>query len=123
MQAVFAYGVHGLGASQALGFNQIHRVCDTRIREQLCPTISAAPWGSLPSCGPIANRPCTGFHATCERIVKHSEIVRGYEIDNNRWVEVEDEEIKKIEPRSTTTMEIIGGDRDGSACTSASTWW
>jgi DNA end-binding protein Ku len=68
--------------TKRVAFHQIHRVCDTRIREQLyCPT--------------------------CERTVERSEIVRGYEIATNRWVAVEDEEIKKIAPRSTSTMEIL----------------
>jgi DNA end-binding protein Ku len=68
--------------TERVGFHQIHEVCSTRIRQQLfCPT--------------------------CERVVERSEIVKGYEIDKNRWVIVEDEEIKKIAPASTDTMEIL----------------
>jgi DNA end-binding protein Ku len=67
---------------ERVSFHQIHKVCNTRIRQQLyCPT--------------------------CERTVERSEIVKGYEIDKNRWVTAEDEEIKKIAPSSTNTMEII----------------
>src|SRR5258708_3140798 len=67
---------------EGVKFHQIHNVCSTRIRQQLyCPT--------------------------CERVVERSELVKGYEIDKDRWVVVEDEEIKKIAPRSTDTMEIM----------------
>ena len=67
--------------TEHVSFHQIHNVCSTRIRQQLyCPT--------------------------CERVVERSEIVKGYEIDKNRWVVVEDQEIKKIAPPSTGTMEI-----------------
>lgn len=67
--------------TEHVSFHQIHNVCSTRIRQQLyCPT--------------------------CERVVERSEIAKGYEIDKNRWVVVEDQEIKKIAPPSTGTMEI-----------------
>ena len=66
---------------ERVSFHQIHQVCNTRIKQHLyCPT--------------------------CERDVDRSEIVKGYEIDKGRWVIVEDEEIKKIAPASTDTMEI-----------------
>ena len=67
--------------TERVSFHQIHEVCSTRIRQQLyCPT--------------------------CERVVERSEIVKGYEIDKDRWVILEDQEIKKIAPPSTDTMEI-----------------
>lgn len=65
-----------------VSFHQLHETCHTRIKQQLyCPH--------------------------CERVVQRSEIVKGYEIDKGRWVVVEDEEIKKIAPASTDTMEIL----------------
>lgn len=67
--------------TERVSFHQIHEVCNTRIKQQLyCPH--------------------------CERVVERSEIVKGYEIEKNRWVVVEDEEIKKIAPASTDTMDI-----------------
>jgi len=64
-----------------VSFHQIHKVCNTRIKQQLyCPH--------------------------CERVVERSEIAKGYEIDKGRWVLVEDEEIKKIAPPSSDAMEI-----------------
>jgi len=67
--------------SQHVSFHQVHAVCNTRIKQQLyCPT--------------------------CERVVPRSELVKGYEIDKTHFVQVTDEEMKKIEPRSSDTMEI-----------------
>src|SRR6266849_9919784 len=67
--------------SQHVSFHQVHAVCNTRIKQQLyCPT--------------------------CERVVDRSEIVKGYEVDKTHIVQITDEEVKKVEPRSTDTMEI-----------------
>src|SRR5579884_4305772 len=60
--------------SEHVSFHQIHKVCNTRIKQQLyCPH--------------------------CERVVERSELAKGYEIDKGRWVVVEDEEIKRSEER------------------------
>jgi DNA end-binding protein Ku len=67
--------------TERVSFHMIHDKCSTRIKQQLfCPT--------------------------CERVGERSEIVKGYEIEKGRWVIVEDEEIKKIAPASTDTMDI-----------------
>ena len=67
--------------TERVSFHMIHEVCNTRIKQQLyCPH--------------------------CERVVERSEIVKGYEVDKGRYVIVQDEEIKKIAPSSTDTMEI-----------------
>src|SRR5579884_2328630 len=64
-----------------VSFHQVHEVCGTRIRQQLwCPQ--------------------------CERVVERSELVKGYEAEKNRWIIVEDADIRKIAPPSTDTMEI-----------------
>ena len=42
----------------------------------------------------------------CDRTVERSELVKGYEIEKDAYVIVEDEEIKKIAPQSQETMEI-----------------
>lgn len=68
--------------NERISFHQIHQVCETRIKQQLyCPT--------------------------CERTVERSEIVKGYEVDKGVNIVVEDEEIKKIAPKSQETMEIM----------------
>jgi DNA end-binding protein Ku len=65
--------------TERVSFHMIHGECSTRIKQQLfCPT--------------------------CERVVERSEIVKGYEIEKNRWVIIDDDEIKKIAPASTDTM-------------------
>ncbi len=68
--------------TERVSFHMIHEVCNTRVKQQLfCPH--------------------------CERVVERSEIVKGYEIDKGRWVIVDDEDIKKVAPQSTDTMEIL----------------
>lgn len=66
---------------ERVSFNQIHEVCHTRIKQQLyCPT--------------------------CDRTVERSEIKRGYPVAKDDYVLVEDDEIKRIAPASSETMEI-----------------
>ncbi len=68
--------------SERVSFNQIHEVCGSRIKQQIfCPT--------------------------CERVVERSELAKGFEAEKNRFIIVEDEEIKKIAPASSDTMEIL----------------
>jgi DNA end-binding protein Ku len=65
-----------------ISFNMLHEVCSTRIKQQLyCPT--------------------------CERVVERSEIVKGYEAEKNEYVLVTDEDLKKVAPASSESMEII----------------
>lgn len=67
--------------TEHVSFHMLHDACKTRIKEQLyCPH--------------------------CERVVERSEIVKGYEINKGRWIVIEDEEIKKVAPQSSETMEI-----------------
>ncbi len=67
---------------ERVSFHQIHEVCNTRIKQQLyCPH--------------------------CERTVERSEIVKGYEVNKGEFVVVEDQEIKKIAPASSDTMDIL----------------
>jgi DNA end-binding protein Ku len=68
--------------SERMNLHQIHQECKTRLRQPLfCPT--------------------------CERNVERSEVIRGYEHDDSQYVLIEDEELKKITPRSGRTMEIV----------------
>jgi DNA end-binding protein Ku len=65
-----------------IAFHEIHRECGTRVRQQLyCP------------------------HD--KRVVSRDEIAMGYEIEKDKYVLVEPSELKKLQPRSSTTMEII----------------
>jgi len=67
--------------TERVSFNQIHEPCHSRIKQQVfCPS--------------------------CDRTVERSELVKGYEVEKDQYVIVEDEEIKKIAPESQETMEI-----------------
>ena len=68
--------------SSSISFHMLHRDDLTRIKQQLyCPHDN--------------------------RVVERSEIVKGYEYRKDEYVVVEPEEIKKIEPRTAKTMEIL----------------
>jgi len=68
--------------SERVSFNQLHKDCNTRIKQQLyCPT--------------------------CERTVERSEIVKGHEYGKDQYVLVDDKEIKKVTPPSADGMEIL----------------
>lgn len=62
--------------------HQLHKTCKTRLRQPLfCPT--------------------------CNRIVDRSEVVKGYEYAEGKYVLIDPEEIKKIAPHSARAMEIL----------------
>jgi DNA end-binding protein Ku len=62
--------------------HQLHSVCHTRLRQPLfCPT--------------------------CNRMVERSEVVKGYENDEGKYVLIDKEEINKITPESGRAMEIL----------------
>ncbi|HEX4228489.1 MAG TPA: Ku protein [Bryobacteraceae bacterium] len=68
--------------TERVSFNQIHQKCGSRIKQQTyCPV--------------------------CERVVERSELVKGYEVEKDRYVIVDDEEIKSVAPASSDTMEIF----------------
>jgi DNA end-binding protein Ku len=65
-----------------ISFNQLHSVCGTRIRQRLyCPH--------------------------CERVVERDEIVKGYPVDKENYVQVTNEELRALEAQSSETMEIV----------------
>jgi len=65
-----------------ISFNQLHSMCGTRIRQQTyCPH--------------------------CERVVERNEIVKGYPVDKENYVQVTSEELKALEAPSSETMEIL----------------
>jgi DNA end-binding protein Ku len=68
--------------SSRVELHQLHKVCKTRLRQPLfCPT--------------------------CNRIVERSEVVKGYEYEDGKYVVIDPEEIKKIAPESARSMEIL----------------
>lgn len=74
--------LYAAARGERISFNQIHGVCGSRIKQQTyCPV--------------------------CERVVERSELVKGYELAKNRYVIVNDEEIREVAPPSSDTMEIV----------------
>lgn len=74
--------LYAAARAQRVELHQLHRVCKTRLRQPLfCPT--------------------------CNRVVDRSEVVKGYEYEEGKYVLLEPDEIKRIEPRSARSMEIL----------------
>lgn len=73
--------LHPAARAEHVSFHLVHAKDNTRVKQQLwCPTD--------------------------ERAVPREELVNGYEIKKGKFVQVTDEELKKIAPKSTETMEI-----------------
>lgn len=65
-----------------ISFHMLHRDDNTRVKQQLyCPADS--------------------------RVIERSEIVKGYEYRKGEYVVIEPEELKKIEPKTAKSMEIL----------------
>jgi DNA end-binding protein Ku len=65
-----------------IGLHLLHSTCHTRLRQPLfCPTHN--------------------------RIVDRSEVVKGYEYEKDKYVLIDPEDVKKIQPESASTMEIL----------------
>ena len=65
-----------------ISFHEVHRECGHRVQQQLyCPYD--------------------------KRVVSRDEIVMGYEVDEDKMVVVDRQELKKLQPASSSTMEIL----------------
>ena len=74
--------LYAAARTERLSFNQIHGVCGSRIKQQtFCPR--------------------------CDRVVERSELVKGYEVEKDRYVIVSEEDIKEVAPTTSDTMEIF----------------
>ncbi len=74
--------LYAAARTERVSFNQIHQVCGSRIKQQTyCPH--------------------------CDRVVERSELVKGYEVEKERYVIVSDEEVKSVAPASGDNMEIF----------------
>jgi len=68
--------------SSGISFNMLHRPDKVRVKQQyICPAENV--------------------------VVDRSEIVKGYEFRKEEYIVIEPEEIKKIEPQTAKTMEIL----------------
>lgn len=75
--------LYAAARNQRVNLHQLHTVCHTRLRQPLyCPT--------------------------CNRMVERSEVIKGYEDEDGKYVLVEAEDIKKIAPASARNMDILG---------------
>jgi DNA end-binding protein Ku len=74
--------LYAAARSTRISLHQLHSECHTRLRQPLfCPTHN--------------------------RIVERSEVVKGYEYEKGKYVLIEPEDLKKIEPESARAMEIL----------------
>src|SRR2546421_530964 len=68
--------------SSGISFNQLHRTDHQRVKQQLICSVDG-------------------------QVLDRSDIVKGYEYRKGEYVVIEPEEIKKIEPKTAKTMEIL----------------
>src|ERR1700723_1866063 len=68
--------------SSGISFNQLHRTDHARVKQQLICSVDG-------------------------QVLERSDIVKGYEYRKGEYVIIEPEEIKKIEPKTAKTMEIL----------------
>jgi DNA end-binding protein Ku len=74
--------LYSAARGETVSFNQLHKTDNSRIKQV---TYCQAE-----------NKP-----------IERSEIVKGYEYEKDRYVVIEDEEIKKVAPKTAKTMEIL----------------
>jgi DNA end-binding protein Ku len=69
-------------AAATISFNQLHRVCRTRIQQKRwCPS--------------------------CETEVPNTDLVKGYEFEKGKYVVIDEEDIAKVRPESTRVINIV----------------
>jgi DNA end-binding protein Ku len=69
-------------SAASVSFNQLHGECQTRIQQKKwCPT--------------------------CKRELQQSELVKGYEFEKGRYVVLTEEDISKVRPESTRTINLV----------------
>jgi DNA end-binding protein Ku len=74
--------LYSAARSESISFNQLHKQDNSRIKQVLYCQVEDKP-------------------------IPRSEIVKGYEYEKDRYVVIEDEEIKKVAPASAKVMEIL----------------
>src|SRR5271169_6421740 len=68
--------------SESISFNQLHKADNSRVKQVLYCQAEDKP-------------------------IPRSEIVKGYEYEKDRYVVIEDEEVKKVAPQTAKVMEIL----------------
>ena len=74
--------LHSAARAQTISFNLLHKTDHSRIRQ-------------------------VTFCQAEDKPVPRSELVKGYEYEKDRYVVIEDEEIKKVAPKTSKLMEIL----------------
>lgn len=73
--------LHAAAREEHISFNMLHEKCGSRIKQQLyCPV--------------------------CEKVIERKDTVKGHEIGDGRYVIVEPEDLEKIEPPSSKTIDV-----------------
>src|SRR5574341_1279632 len=74
--------LYSAARSETVSFNQLHKADHSRVKQVLYCQLEDKP-------------------------VPRAELVKGYEYEKDKYVVIEDEEIKKVAPKTAKTMEIL----------------
>jgi DNA end-binding protein Ku len=74
--------LYSAARGESISFNQLHKADNSRVKQVLYCQLEDKP-------------------------IPRSEIVKGYEYEKDKYVVVEDEEIKKVAPKTAKTMEVL----------------
>src|SRR6516225_6587545 len=74
--------LYSAARSETVSFNQLHKTDHSRVKQVLYCQAEDKP-------------------------IQRSDIVKGYEYEKDKYVVVEDEEIKKVAPKTAKTMEVL----------------
>src|SRR5512140_2535017 len=74
--------LYSAARSESVSFNQLHKADNSRVKQVLYCQAEDKP-------------------------ITRAEIVKGYEYEKDKYVVIEDEEIKKVAPRTAKTMEVL----------------
>lgn len=74
--------LYSAARSESVSFNQLHKSDNSRVKQVL-------------------------FCQAEDKRIERSEIVKGYEYEKDKYVVIDDEEIKKVAPKSAKTMEVL----------------
>src|ERR1700687_4897576 len=77
----FPVKLYSAARSETISFNQLHKSDNSRVKQAL-------------------------FCQAEDKAVPRNELVKGYEYEKDRYVVIEDEEIKKVAPKTAKEMEI-----------------
>jgi len=74
--------LYSAARSETVGFNQLHKHDNSRVKQVLYCQLEDKP-------------------------IQRSEIVKGYEYEKDKYVVIDDEDIKKVAPKTAKTMEVL----------------